>query len=514
MAVSAIGGSLRELFARFFGDAFGFGVGQAISRGLEPEATIEAQASWRLLPDMVLSPADLAAMVVQGVLDEPTAADEASASGINTDRFHQLFLVNGDPIAPEQALDLWNRGEIAEADVDRALRQSRLKPEWVDTFKLLRAQLVQIEALAEMVVQGVHTQADASVLAAKLGYTADQFDRFVRLAGNPPGPETLLEMWNRNITDEAGVDLGLVQSRLKPEWVDRFKQLRIALPGVATVVEARIKQRITQAQAVTMAAEHGIDEATLNLLVDAGGRPIAEGQALTLYRRGEYTVAQVTEAVARSNVRTEYAPDILKLATVYPSLFQIKQMLATGAISDELATSVLNKEGYPDDLIKGVIAAGHGTKLAGSRQLTQAAILDGYKTGSLTVDQATSMLEGLGYDAADVGLLIGYADYENAKTLRTAVVGVVKARYLQSDIDENTASNLLDSAGIPPTERDQYLQLWTFDVQSNPRLLTLAECNRAVKLGVFDEQQYRAYLPRLNYQQPEIDVLVALYVTG
>lgn len=509
---------LRNLFGRFFDTAFGYAVGGAASAAIDPLVNPLVEEAWRTAVAVgdhrALNPADLANMVVQGVLDEADGAAEAAKSGMSADDFHRLYRVNGSPIAPDQALDLWDRGEISEADVDRALLQSRLKPEWVDTYKKLSRRILQADELANMVVQGILAQPDARAAAAKLGIEHADFDRMVLLAGNPPGPMEILEMWNRGILTEQDATLALRQSRLKPEWIEQFKQLRTNPASVSIAVEAVIKQRLPHAEGERIAAEHGIDAETFGLMVDAGGRPIATGQALTLFRRGEFTAADVTEAIARSNVRTDYAPDILKLATVLPSLIQVKQMLGTGAISDEIARGILHREGYEPDVVEGVIAAGHGTKLAGSKELTQAAILNGYASRQYDRATATELLQGLGYNADDVGILIGYADYTAAKRMRDAIIGVVKARYLQRDIDQSTASSMLDQAGVQPDERDHYLTLWEFDVQANPRLLTLAQLNAAVKAGILTVQQYRDYLPRLLYQKDEIEVLVQLYASG
>lgn len=514
MAVSA----LRTLFGRFFDTAFGYAVGGAASSAIDPIVNPLAEQAWS---DAVatgvgraLQPADLANMAVQGVLDEQVAAGEAAKSGLTKESFHRLFLVNGSPIAPDQALDLWNRGEIAEADVDRALLQSRLKPEWVETFKLLRRQLVQVADLAEMVVQGVLDTAAATERAQQLGLQAADFARLIRLAGNPPGPESLLAMWNRGILDEAAVDVGLVQSRLKPEWVERFKQLRTQPASLAAAVSAVVKERIPLARGEAIARENGIDAQTFALLVDEGGRPISITEALQLLRRRKIDETRFREVVARSDVKTEFTGDLLNLKEQLPSLAQMRAIIGTGSLSDAVARDTLQRLGYSDAIVDGIIAAGHGDKLAGTKDLAQSAIVAAYQSRQMSRDAAVADLAGLGYDTNDAGVLLGLADYNRAHAYRTAVIGVVKARYLAHDIDESVASSTLDSIGLAPDERDDYLALWTFDIAANPHLLTLAQLNAAVKANILDVGQYKAYLPRLGYVEPEVSILVGLYAGG
>lgn len=417
---------LRSLFGKFYGETASYAIGGAVQPALAPAVRQFSQVANATLPNEIHSPLELAQMVVQGVLDEQAAAGEAAKAGISGDAFHQL----------------------------------------------------------------------------------------VRVAGEPPGPQQLLELWDRGDIDEGDVDRGLLQSRLKPEWVDLFKRLRTRPASAAAAVNAVIKERIPETRGLAIAAENGIDAETFRMLVDEGGRPISITQGLQLLRRRKITQARFREIVARSDVKTEFTADLLGLQENLPSLAQMRAIIGTGAIADDVARTTLQHLGYSDSIVEGIIAAGHGVKLEGAKQLTQSAILSAYQSRQIEHADAQSMLAGLGYDANDAAVLLAYADFQRQHAYRTAVIGVVKARYLAHDIDESTASSMLDKIGMPPAERDDYLALWTFDIQANPHLLTLAQLNAAVKQGIYSAAQYRAYLPRLGYVEPEISVLAALYAGG
>ncbi len=514
MAVSAV----RTLFGRFFDTAFGYAVGGSASAAIDPIVTPLAQEAWIAAVtagvSRALQVADLAQMVVQGVSDENDAAYEASKSGISDVQFHDLVRLAGEPPGPQQLLDLWDRGAIEEGDVDRGLLQSRLKPEWVDDYKKLHRTLLSAPELAEMVVQSVLDPGDATRRAGQVSIEPDDFSLMVRLAGNPPGPMETLEAWNRGIFDEDDATLALRQSRLKPEWIEKFKQLRTRPASTAAAVNAVIKERISPARGIEIAHQNGTDRETFLMLVDEGGRPISITQGLQLLRRNLITPERFREIVARSDVKTEFTDDLLGLKENLPSLAQMRAIIGTGSLADADARATLNKLGYAAAIVEGIIAAGHGVKLEGVKQLTQSAILNAYQAQQLDPVAARELLAGLGYDAQDAGVLLGYADYQRDHAYRSAVIAVVKARFLAHDIDAETASTTLDSVGMPAAERDQYLALWQFDVDANPRLLTLADLNALVKRGIFDPGQYRAYLPRLGFQEPEVSLLVELHAGG
>jgi hypothetical protein len=501
---------VKTLTSGSVGNMLAYGAGGAISPALSPLTQTILNEVWPLRPVVPISPTDAAAMAVQGVMSEEDAAKEAELSGIASDRFHKLFLVNGNPIAPEQALDLWNRGEIKEEDVARALLQSRLKPEWVDTFKLLRRQLLQAAELAEMVVQDVLTQADATDRAAALGIHADDFAHLVRLAGNPPGPQDTLSLWNRNLMTEEEATLALRQSRLKPEWIDIFKRSRIRPATTAQAVEAVVRQRITHDEGAKIAAENGIDAQTFALMVNTAGRPIGIVQALTLYNRKVYGKAQVEEVVARSDVRAEYTDAILHLAVRYPSILQVRQLVAAGAVSDEYATRLLVEQGYPHDLAVGVVAAGHGAKTAKHRDLTVSEVETLYQGGGLSRDDATGMIQQLGYDATEAALILDLAEFRRIARFIEAVINRVHAQFVAHRIDVDVITTELDRVGVPTDQREQLIDLWSQERAANVRTLTEAQVHRAFKLGILDDATATAKLVNMGYAPDDAGILLSI----
>jgi hypothetical protein len=497
--------------SQIFSEIIGFGVGQVLSNALSPEAELIAQEAFKLLPIRPNSPEELAAMAVQGVMTEAEAADEALLSGIEGTRFHRLFLVNGNPIAPEQALDLWNRGLIGEADVARALLQSRLKPEWVDTFKLLKRQLLQAAELAEMVVQDVLQEAEATTRAAHLGIEADDFAHLVRLAGNPPGPQDTLSLWNRGIFTEAEATLALRQSRLKPEWIELFKKSRVRPATTAEAVAAVVKERAPFAEGAKIAAENGIDEATFKLLVDAAGRPIGIQQALTLFNRKIYQRADVEQVVARSDVKTEYTDAVMHLAVRFPSILQVRQLVQHGAIDDAYALELLLEQGYPEKLAAGVVAAGHTAKTAKHKELTVAEIETLYQGGGLSRDDASAMLQQLGYNATEAGQVLDLAEFRRLARFLEAVINRVHAQFVQHRIELDVVTTELDRVGVPTAQREQLITLWEEERAANVRVLTEAQVHSAFKKGIIpDLATATAKLVQMGYSADDASILLAL----
>jgi hypothetical protein len=503
-------GFLQFLSGRVVGETFSYGIGGAISPALAPLSQEVANDIWPEHAVVPNTPEELAAMAVQGVMSEQDAAHEALMSGVNNERFHRLFRVNGDPVAPQEALTLWNRGVINEDDVNRALLQSRLKPEWVDEFKHLRHQVISAADAAEMVVQGIIGQPEGESFATEDGWDSESFDRFVRLAGNPPGPQDTLSLWNRGLMTEQEATLALRQSRLKPEWIETVKQSRIHPVSTAQAVEAVVKQQITRDEGVSIAAENGIDAKGFDLLVKAAGRPIGIVQALALYNRGYFTRADVEEVVARSNVRTDYTDAVLHLAIRYPSLFQIRTLIQNGAIDDAYAISLITDQGYPQKLAEGIVKAAHGEKLQTHKDLTVSEITTLYQGEAISREDAVAMLGDLDYDAKESAFILDLAEFRRIARFQEAVINRLHSQYVAHRIAEDVVSNTLDKLGVAQAQRENLIDLWKEERGANVKVLTPAQIVKATHKGLLTADDGKAELMYQGYSDRDAGILLQL----
>lgn len=487
----------------------GYATGTAASSAITPAVQPIANELWAAAPNVPLSPADAAAMVVQAILGEDEAAREAAMSGINRDRFAELVRLNGSPPGPQELLSLWDRGAINEEDVNRGLHQSRLKNEWIEPYKQLQRELLTAPTLAEMVVQGIRTEAETTPQAKHVSIEPEDFHDMVLMAGSPPGPMEMLDLWNRGEVSEADVDRALKQSRLKPEWVDTVKILarRVLTPSVAA--ELVLKQRIPFDEGARIAKANGMSAEDFRMLSEVNGRPVGIGQALTLFNRGEMTRADVEQVVARSDVRTEYTDSILALRFHYPSLFQVGRALQNGTITDELAADTLAKQGYTKEWITAVVAAGHAVKTTKHRQATEAQVLELWESGFLTEAEASGALKDLGYDDHEATMILETVEARRLVTYLTALLRTIHSGYVNSRVSEDNTMARLDETGVGPEARNRLMALWRLDRTANVKRLTEGQIERAVKGGRMPPADaYRRFI-EMGYPDEDARELVA-----
>jgi hypothetical protein len=95
---------------------------------------------------------------------------------------------------------------------------------------------------AEASIRGLMTPGAAGQEAQLSGIGDDRFGVLRGLAGEPPGSQQLLELWNRDAITDEQVSLGLRQSRMRPEWYEPFKTLRNVLVPVSDLIRMAVRE--------------------------------------------------------------------------------------------------------------------------------------------------------------------------------------------------------------------------------------------------------------------------------
>jgi hypothetical protein len=498
--------ALRGLLGRFFQDALGYGVGQAISAAIEPEVQPISNELWAQSPTRPLSPEAAATAVVQGAMARDAAAAEAAQTGTNGERFDTLVQINGSPPGPEQLLSMWDRGIINAAQVRRGLLQSRLKPEWVDAVMATNPALLSITELAEMVVQGVLDQPTAARHAAELSYSAEQFGQLVRLAGSPPGPETALDLWNRGILSEQEATLALRQSRLKPEWIEQYKQLRVRHPSAEAAAEMVVQHVLTPAEGAAEAAKGGVSADLFAHMVEVRGNPPGPETALEWLRRDLISEAEFRLMIAEGNTKTKYTDTYLRTLERIPPARTVTTLVRQGVLGDAEATALIEKYGYSHEIAAGMVKSAHKSNTTHEKDLSLAMIETLYDAGLETTEQATKLVESLGYDAEETARLLNLHDARRYVSEVTRAANVIRGKYVSHQIDRAQALEDLDRLTGNPQARAHLLELWDVERDATVRVLTPAEIGQALKYQIIDDAEYDQRLQRLGYSAADAAV--------
>lgn len=453
----------------------------------------------------------VAQMMARGLWNDGDAETEVLRQGLNLHRVAKMVRANQGPPSVEQVFQLLRRGKWDAGTASKAITESGLADEYyLGVLDLMRADLPPA-ALADMVVRGIITEADAAAKAWHSGVDSDDFSLLVKDTGEAPALQTLLEGYRRGFLDDTQLEHGIRTGRLRNEWIPFAKKLRYEPPSPADAIRAAVQGHLPHDEAKTKAEQAGLDPADFEWLFETAGEPISIGQALSLWNRGVITETQAAQVVRESRVKTKYVPQVLALRRHILPERTVVAMYRAGALDVAGATQRLQDIGVAAEDIKALLAEASHHKTAHVRTLTEAQLVELYTDGALTPIDLTASLVDLGYDAHEAAQLVTLADLRRARRLTQAVVNVVRSRYVARHIDDTEVTTALDAAGVTSTERDQLIALWALERDTTTRLPTVAELTKAYKLQVIDAQQWGDRLIALGYGVNDLPIMAAAH---
>lgn len=371
---------------------------------------------------VLLPPDALADMVVRGITDEKTAAETAAQSGVRDDDFAKLVLAAGTPPAIQELLEAYRRGIIDRDRLVHGIRQSRVRNEWVDVIESLRLGPMSPTEAIEASVQGQLSDVEARKIAAEGGLLPEHYDPLYGVAGNPPGPETILDFLNRGLLTETQAKQALRESRLKNKYIDILVASRVRLLPQRTIVTLVSKGLISSSDGISKLLDLGYSEDDAAALVSEAKsrktekeRDLAVGQVRDLYATKALSKAQASEMLAALG----YEPDEVEWLLALSDLERVRR--ATDAAVSKIhalyvghklpegdASNDLDALGVPSGMRDDLMEIWALEREANVRHLTPAEITKAFKLGYIEESDAFDRLINIGYSDEDANILIAF----------------------------------------------------------------------------------------------------------
>lgn len=498
-------GELSEIMGSLgLGSAVGTSILSALQNYLAPVNQDLIEQS----PQSLLDPATAAAAQVRGWYERSDGAGDAAKGGINAKRYDALLGMAAQWPSLSESLELWRRGEITEGEAAGLLQKNGVAEEYIGKLLTLKRQHVGPADAALAVLRGYIPEVEGAEIAAYEGINAEDFKLLVYNTGEPPGLMQLLEAYRRGFIDDARLNLGIRQSRVRDEWHDVVEKLRFERASPADAVNGVVQGHLTRAEALTIAEQGGLAPEDFDWLVENAGNPIAPMQALELYNRGLITKARVEEAIREGRTKDKYIPEVLELHTKLPPVFEVVKMVATGGISPERGAELLKHEGYPEDIIAGLVHAATSEQSSKAKALSATQVEQLYEELAFSEDEALKHLATLGYTPANAKLILAVADLERDRKVIATAITPIKTSYVARHIDESEASTYLDKLQLPSAQRDLLLETWTIERAAKRAVLTPAQIVAANKLGLIPDAAAEQRLLDHGYNLEDARILL------
>jgi hypothetical protein len=374
--------------------------------------------------------------------------------------------------------------------------------------------VLSAEQVAQAVVAG-HWDEDRAVTESHgTGVDRERLKALIDVFDRDPTVGEAMTALNRGLVDHGRFRELLKKAGVNQQWWDLFERLRFDIPSWQLVVQGDVQNQLSHEVARRKAAEAGLPPDDYEWVYGVAGDPIAIGQALELWNRGEMTEAQVEQVIRESRVKTKYIPQVKALARNYPPPRTVSALLRAGTIDEATGVRLFRYAGLPPDLAEAYTRAALAHRHGSTRDLAKSEVVSLYETRVVDRGHAGSMLRDLGYDDTESEMLLDLADARRDAARLNREIAAVRSRFVAHHLDRTDAALALDRLGVPATTRDDLLDEWEATREATVRTLTEAQLATALRRGLITAQEYRDRLVRMGYSPEDADLLVRLRGEG
>lgn len=372
------------------------------------------------LAEVPLSPPDAALAVLRGNISQSQGAAFAAKYGVNASDFNLLILNTGEPPGLMQMLEAYRRGFINQGTLQKGIRESRVRDEWIPMVEQLRYSPMSTADAVQGVIQNHLPEAEAAKIAEQNGLEPGQISTLIQNAGEPLAHGQLAELFNRGLISKAFFDQGILESRLKNKYLTPSFELRTKLPSIYQIIQAVKAGYMTEARGVQIMLENGYEAQTSKEIIlgaSAGKRAtsknLAVGTITGLYEDRAISRAEALKLITGLKYSEQDAVWELELADLRARL-KVITAAVNGVRSKYIARHI--GEGEASVLLDeiGIASAQRDLYLrmwgierkANVRVLSEAQVAKAVKLTLITPDEGLTRLVDMGYSEPDARLLI------------------------------------------------------------------------------------------------------------
>jgi SOS response regulatory protein OraA/RecX len=501
-----------------------------------------------------LSAAEAAAAVVGGQITPEKGFAYAARAGVPDADFRVMLDTAGTTLAPGQLLDLLNRREIDQTDVERFLRESSLKDKFIPLLLKLRFNLLGASDYIRFAVRDVFEPDKRSKFTLDQDYPEILTDKLNRIGYSEtdardswaahwelPSPTQVYEMLHRGkLPSGISVEDYLKSADYAPVWrqslvdisynpITRTDAKRMyKLRGDFDALVQNFRNNGYNEQDAKDLAEFTREDVSLEtrqereLLVGPvktaalamyKARRISEDQLRQVLANLKYPketvdrfvadVEFVREADHREDIAAALKSAYVKaLRTRDDTIILLRQSGWDGEALDQLLETW--------DLLRAVTELQPHQEA--TRDLTKAEIVSAYAERVIAPESASSQLLALGYDQSETDILLTMADLKARKAELDQEVENIHLNYLRSAVDPGTASVQLDQLGVNVTRKTNLLLKWERERAKVIPDFTVAQLEGMVKSKSMPEDIAQRYLADQGYTSEQQTFLLSWWL--
>lgn len=403
--------------------------GQLIAPVLAPVANAIATHVWEAatttgggVVSIPLSPAEAALGVLRGNITHGDGASIAGKSGIDGQDFDRMVANTGEPPAIEQMLFLQRREQLKDGDLEKAIRQSRVRDEWISTIEKLITHPITAGDAIDAVVASQIDEPTAKKIVYENGIDDAGYTILKNTRGRPPSPTELVEMVRRGhiLMRGLGVDAitleqGIHESDFKNKWEPVFEALTEYLPPPRTVTALLREGSIDAKTALDLFKKAGLSPELAAVYVASAShtkaattKSLSQQTVTQLYEQKLITEQQATSMLEKLGLTAEEAAFTIQLGNLQhhqrilsAAISRIGSLFTGRKIELHDASAALDALGVPADQRDELLTTWQLERNASLKILSETSIAAAWKYNLFTDDEAMAALQAHGYTPYD-----------------------------------------------------------------------------------------------------------------
>lgn len=490
--ISAVAGSILGSLAEIINNELAPGVQGIV--GSNPHS----------LPD----PGTIAQLAAGTFIDDGTAVANIGYNGIPAYWANAMIAGNFHYPDPGTAVDMMRKNIIDGGTFEEWAAKNAIPPDAVQAYLATNSLPVSPADAALATLRGDISQGDAEAIAAESGINAANFGILLNNTGEPLGLEQLLEAYRREFISQATLEKGILESRVRDEWIPTALQLAYSPMSVADAVNGVVQNQLDQATAESYAQQNGLMPGMFQILLNTAGEPLSRTEMEELYNRGLVTEAQVEQALSESRLKNKYNGLAFELHSRLLNPSTLSDAVLYGAISENAAVDAAMSLGYSEANAEIMILAASNAKMYSYRTKVIEDIAALVEVNALDTTTATQYITQLGWSAAEAALIIEAAEYNRDKRAQNAAINAIRSHYISHKIDQQDAQTDLQDIGVPAGQITYLMQLWGFELATNIEYLTAEDVAKAVAASLMTSDEGIAYMVARGFSEADAAIIV------
>lgn len=368
----------------------------------------------------LLGGADLALGLLRQDITQEQAAAYAETIGISAEDLTILYNNTGEPPGPEQLLFLWRRGFIDQSRLERGIRQSRIRPEWIDAVENLRYVPMSTEEAIKASIENYLTKDQARAIADQNGLEADHFDPLWLSWGRPLAHGEMGSLVHRGLASRDQFNQAMRESDIKDKYIDQSFLTTQRLIPERLIVEGIKFGAIDMTEGASRLMALGYDQADTGLLLKLGlnqqastAHALTRSQITTLYSDGILSRADAKTHLTGLGYSAQDSELMLQIVDTQNHAKEVKAEVDTvrfnylaDAVDKQTAENELTKLGESPAQAQHNVQLWDREKRRAAKTLSEGQIVKAGKAGTLSFDNALNLLVAMGYSRENAAILL------------------------------------------------------------------------------------------------------------